>query len=111
VKGDLELQRGLDLMREGRFFEAHEVLEIAWRDAEPADRDFFQGLVHVTVAWYQAGRGRPVACASQLRKARRRLGAYVPAHAGVDVVHVLEQVASAEGLLAAGSLDLPAVRV
>src|SRR3954471_5482378 len=41
------LERGLALIREGRFFEAHEELELAWRAAGPADRDFYQGLVHV----------------------------------------------------------------
>src|SRR5205807_6188338 len=68
VDGD-KLASGLDLMRRGEYFEAHEELEIAWRAAPPEERDFLQGLVHVTVAWYQAGRGRPVACASQLEKA------------------------------------------
>jgi len=94
-------------MRRGAFFEAHEELELAWRSAPAAERDFFQGLVHVTVAWYQAGRSRPVACASQLRKARHRLAAYAPEHRGVDVASVLAQVAVASDLVAAGSLDLP----
>ena len=55
-----ELERGLDLIRKGRYFEAHEELEIAWRAAAPEERDFYQGLVHAAVAWYQAGRGKPV---------------------------------------------------
>ena len=94
-------------MRRGEYFEAHEELEVAWRAAPDEERDFLQGLVHVTVAWYQAARGRPVACARQLEKALRRLAAYAPEHRGVDVASVLEQVAAAERLVAAGSLDLP----
>jgi predicted metal-dependent hydrolase len=107
VTGDVELTRGLDLMRRGAFFEAHEELELAWRAAPPEERDFFQGLVHVTVAWYQAGRGRPVACASQLGKARRRLAAYAPRHRGVDVQSLLRRVSAAERIVAAGDLTLP----
>src|SRR5262245_33820744 len=42
-------QRGLELARDGSWFEAHEAFEIAWRAAEPGERDFFQGLVHVVV--------------------------------------------------------------
>ena len=61
------------LIRAGRYFEAHEELEIAWRAAEPDERDFLQGLVHVAVAWYQAGRGNRIGCERQLAKARRRL--------------------------------------
>ena len=60
MTGDAELLQGLALMRRGAYFEAHEELELAWRAAPDEERDFLQGLVHVTVAWYQAGRGRPV---------------------------------------------------
>ena len=82
-----------------------------WRAAAPEERDFYQGLVHVAVAWYQAGRGRQVACASQLEKAARRLGPYAPAHRDVDVDDVLDQVEDARSLVAAGSLTLPPPRV
>lgn len=99
-------KRGLDAIRDRRYFEAHEELELVWRAAPAEERDFFQGLVHVAVAWYQAGRGRPVATTSQLEKAARRLGPFVPSHRGVDVAHVLEQVEAARARVAAGSLDL-----
>jgi hypothetical protein len=98
-------------MREGSYFEAHEALEDAWRAAEPAEKDFFQGLVHVTVAWYQAGRGNRVGCERQLAKAERRLRPFVPAHRDVDLEAVLAQVAAAAEQAATGSLDLPAVTV
>jgi predicted metal-dependent hydrolase len=99
-------RRGLELVRSGRFFEAHEELELAWRAADPSERDFFQGLVHVAVAWYQAGRGRPVATARQLDKATRRLGSFAPEHRGVDVAAVLAQVERARETVAGGSLEL-----
>ena len=105
------LERGLGLIREGRYFEAHEELELAWRTADGAERDFYQGLVHVAVAWYQAGRGRPIATASQLGKAARRLAAFAPAHRGVDVAEVLAQVAAARETVQTGSLELPVLRV
>ena len=89
------LETGLDLIRRGEFFAAHEELEDAWRAAEPAERDFYQGLVHVAVAWYQAGRGNRVGCERQLEKAARRLGPYAPEHRGVDVASLLEQVTAA----------------
>ncbi len=106
MEQEAAFRQGLALIGRGRFFEAHEELELAWRAAEPAERDFLQGLVHVAVAWYQAGRGRPVATASQLEKAARRLGPYAPAHRGVDVAGVLAQVEQARAVVAAGSLDL-----
>jgi predicted metal-dependent hydrolase len=105
------LKTGIQLIRAGAYFEAHEELELAWREAAPEERDFYQGLVHVTVAWYQAGRGRPVATARQLEKASRRLAAFAPAHNGVDVAGVLAQVVRAQEIVAAGSLELPPPRI
>jgi predicted metal-dependent hydrolase len=92
-------------MRRGDYFEAHEELELAWRAAEPDERDFYQGLVHVTVAWYQAGRGNQNGCTRQLEKAERRLGPYAPEHRGVDVADILRQVRTAAARAEAGSLE------
>jgi predicted metal-dependent hydrolase len=102
-----QLDTGLDLIRRGEYFSAHEELEDAWRAAEPAERDFYQGLVHVAVAWYQAGRGNRVGCERQLEKAARRLGPYAPEHRGVDVGSLLEQVTAARAVVETGSLELP----
>jgi uncharacterized protein len=102
---------GLDLIRRGEFFAAHEELELAWRAAVTEERDFFQGLVHVAVAWYQAGRGRRTGCERQLEKASRRLAPYAPAHRGVDVQAVLDQVERARWIVAGGSLELPPPRI
>ena len=97
-------KRGLEEIRAGHYFQAHEELEEAWRAAPSEERDFFQGLVHVAVAWYQAGRGRPVATASQLGKAARRLRPFAPAYRGVDTLaHVLAQVETAKARVAEGS--------
>jgi predicted metal-dependent hydrolase len=84
---------GLEHIRAGRYFEAHEELELVGRAAAPEERDFYQGLVHVAVAWYQAGRGKPVATQRQLEKALRRLAAYEPEHRGVDVARLRAQLA------------------
>jgi predicted metal-dependent hydrolase len=100
------LERGLELIRAGEFFAAHEELEDAWRAAEPAERDFLQGLVHVAVAWYQAGRGNRVGCERQLQKAQRRLRPYAPTHRGVDVASLLRRLETASEIVEAGSLDL-----
>jgi predicted metal-dependent hydrolase len=103
-----DLTRGLELMRHGAYFEAHEALEDAWRAADPAEKDFFQGLVHVTVAWYQAGRGNRVGFERQLAKADRRLSPFAPAHRGVDLDDVLAQVRSAADR---GSLEPPPIEI
>ena len=100
-------RRGLELLERGAWFEAHEELEEAWRAADPPERDFLQGLVHVAVAWYHAEvTGRRRACESQLEKAASRLSAYAPAHRGVDVDALLAWVGEARGRFP----DLPTPR-
>jgi predicted metal-dependent hydrolase len=105
------LERGLELIRAGAYFEAHEELEDEWREAPEPERDFLQGLVHVAVAWYQAGRGNRPGCERQLEKAMRRLGPYRPSHRGVDVDAVLASVAEAQATVASDSLALDPPRV
>jgi predicted metal-dependent hydrolase len=105
------LEQGLDLIRAGAYFQAHEELEDEWRGAPPGERDFLQGLVHVSVAWLHATRGNRPGCERQLEKAARRLGPYEPRHRGVDIVLVLEDVERARTLVEAGSFALPPPRV
>ena len=107
----MHFRRGVELLGSGAYFEAHEELELAWRSAPPAERDFYQGLVHVAVAWYQAARGNRVGCERQLEKAARRLGPYAPEHDGVAVESLLDQVAAAQAVVAGGSLELPPPRL
>jgi predicted metal-dependent hydrolase len=104
---DVSLEDGVDLIRRGEYFAAHEVLEDVWRAAAPEERDFYQGLVHVAVAWYQAGRGNRVGCERQLEKATRRLTPFAPEHRGVDVAATLARVDEAARVVADGSLALP----
>ncbi|HSI97061.1 MAG TPA: DUF309 domain-containing protein [Gaiellaceae bacterium] len=105
------LDEGLDLIRAGAYFEAHEELEDEWRDAPQPERDFLQGLVHVAVAWHHAARGNRPGCERQLEKAERRLEPYRPAHRGVDVDAVLAQVVEAKQAVLGGELDLGSVDV
>jgi predicted metal-dependent hydrolase len=105
------LEQGLELIRAGAYFEAHEELEDEWRHAPDGERDFLQGLVHVAVAWHHAARGNRPGCERQLEKAARRLGPYSPSHRGVDVAQLLEDVERARTLVESGSLVLPAPRV
>jgi predicted metal-dependent hydrolase len=105
------LLRGIDQMRRGEYFEAHESFEDVWRASDLAEKDFFQGLVHFTVAWYQAGRGNRTGCERQIEKAQRRLAAFAPEHRGVDVMAALESLQDAADRVAAGSLALPPPRI
>jgi predicted metal-dependent hydrolase len=86
---------GLADVERGAYFAAHEAFEEAWRAAPADERDFFQGLVHVAVAWYQAGRSNEVGCLRQLDKALRRLAPYGERHRDLDLADLRRQLEAA----------------
>lgn len=94
--------KGCQLFRTGHYFETHEEWEIVWRDAPAPEKDFYQGMVHLTVALYQAGRGNSRAAHSQMAKARRRLSRYHPHHHGVDLDALVPAVDDAVNRVLAG---------
>jgi predicted metal-dependent hydrolase len=66
-----------------------------------------QGLVHVAVAWYQAGRGRRIGTERQLEKAIRRLTPYAPRHHGLELEPLLAQLRAALEVAQAERLEQP----
>jgi len=82
-----EAQRLLDA---GLPFNAHEVLEGAWKAAAPAERDLWQGLAQLAVGLTHIQRGNPVGAVALLRRADERISPYAesPPH-DVDVPGVL----------------------
>ncbi len=78
------LEKGIHLFNRKEFFECHEVLEEAWTPQRGLRRLFLQSLIHVAVGFYHCQRGNPVGASRQLRKALRKLAAYLPACEGID---------------------------
>jgi hypothetical protein len=64
------------LLREGRPFHAHEVLEAAWKSAPPRERDLWQGLAQIAVGLTHARRGNARGAVALLRRGARRVRAY-----------------------------------
>lgn len=67
---------GDQLLREGRPFHAHEVLEAAWKSASPAERDLWQGLAQIAVGLTHARRGNARGAAILLRRGAQRVRAH-----------------------------------
>jgi hypothetical protein len=64
------------LLRAGRPFHAHEVLEGAWKSAPPGERDLWQGLAQAAVGLTHAQRGNARGAVTLLRRGAGRVGAY-----------------------------------
>ena len=78
------LARGIEHFNRGEFFEAHEVWEEAWTPERDPRRRFLQSLIHVAVGSYHATRGNPEGACRQLRKALRKMAAFMPEYESVN---------------------------
>jgi hypothetical protein len=65
-----------ELLRTGRPFHAHEVLEASWKSAAPDERDLWQGLAQVAVGLTHAHRGNARGAVTLLRRGADRVRAY-----------------------------------
>lgn len=89
-----ELSNGIELFNQGKFFDAHEVLEDVWRTAPAAQKQFFQGLVQVAVAFHHYSAGNRVGMKSVLERAMRNLSAGKESFSGIRLQPLLETLAA-----------------
>jgi uncharacterized protein len=82
------------LLDSGRPFQAHEVLEAAWKSAPAGERDLWQGLAQIAVGLTHIQRGNPRGAAALLRRGAGRVSGYLPGaddagdRYGIDVAAV-----------------------
>jgi hypothetical protein len=67
------------LIDAGKPFQAHEVLEAAWKSAAPDERNLWQGLAQIAVGLTHAQRGNARGAAALLGRGAERVAGYVPA--------------------------------
>jgi predicted metal-dependent hydrolase len=96
------LSQGIHLFNHGEYFECHEVLEIAWTPERDPRRLFLQSLIHVAVGFYHHRRGNPVGAIRQLRKALRKMAAYLPSCEGVDTAALYHEAGEVLARIEAG---------
>ena len=63
------------LLRDGRPFHAHEVLEAAWKSGPPGERDLWQGLAQIAVGLTHARRGNARGAVALLRRGTQHVRA------------------------------------
>jgi predicted metal-dependent hydrolase len=62
-------EEGVNFFNAGKYYEAHEVWEDAWRLQEGPRRRFYQGLIQAAVGLYHLSRGNATGARNQLGKA------------------------------------------
>ena len=80
-----ELQKGVAEFNSGKYYECHETLEDVWRGTRGPARDFFQGLIQISVGFYHLRNGNLPGGESQLHKGLKRLAGYGDPYLGLDL--------------------------
>jgi predicted metal-dependent hydrolase len=98
-----QFERGVDEFNRGFYFECHDTIEDLWAGLRGPSRDFFQGLIQVSVAFYHLGNGNLAGAESMTRRALKRFERYPERYFGFDLaaqrdaLHVLlERIAQGE---------------
>jgi uncharacterized protein len=78
-------QKGVAEFNQGFFFECHDTLEELWGGVRGPSRDFFQGLIQVSVAFYHLGNANLGGAESMLTRALKRFERYPARYFGFDL--------------------------
>ena len=79
------LSRGVEEFNRGYYFECHDTIEDLWAGLRGPWRDFFQGLIQVSVAFYHLGNGNLAGAESMSRRALKRFERYPDRYFGFDL--------------------------
>jgi uncharacterized protein len=76
---------GIEQFNRQEFFEAHETLELVWRERQEPDRIFIQGIIQITVACHHHKQGNLKGALSLFKRGLAKLEPFQPSYAGLNI--------------------------
>lgn len=104
-------REGIRLINQGRYFEAHEELEAAWRDEKGKIRELYQGILEAGVTYLHLRRGNLAGAQKVFGRSMRWLQAWPAVCRGVHIAQLrrdLETALAEAARLGAEGLGQPA---
>jgi len=84
-----EARKGIDLFNLGEFYKAHDPLELAWMDTSPPERDLYQGILQIGLAYFQISQGNYRGTIKMFIRGQRNLEPLGKTLLGVDITKLL----------------------
>ena len=89
-----DISEGIKLFNECDFFSAHDFFEDIWMEVDKEEKDFFQGLVQISVGCYHLICENFSGAISQLTKGRQKLNKYKPFYYNIDLSSLIAKIDS-----------------
>lgn len=84
---------GVEQFNQGEYYACHDTLEAIWIEASTPEKNFYQGILQISVALYHLGNQNWRGAVILLGEGLSRLQKYRPDYAGVDVARFIEDSA------------------
>jgi len=88
----IDISDGIDLFNECDFFSAHDFFEDIWMDANSNEKEFFQGLVQISVGCYHLICGNLKGAKSQLFKGNAKLKKFEPEFNNINLISLNKKI-------------------
>ena len=90
-------KEGIRLFNEGKYFEAHEALEAAWRAETGRIRELYQGILQAAVTYHHILRGNYAGAVKVYGRSMKWLNKFPSSCRGVDVGQLRSDLEQAIG--------------
>ncbi len=91
--------RGLELFNQGKYFDAHEVLEEAWREEHGAVRELYRGILQISVAYYHLLHGNYIGAVKMFQRSHTWLDPFPDHCCGIDLARFRQDFEQVEAQL------------
>ena len=88
----IDISDGIKLFNDSDYFSAHDFFEDVWMDASRNEKEFFQGLVQISVGCYHLICGNLKGAESQLTKGKTKLSKFEPGYYKVDLTNLNNKI-------------------
>lgn len=97
--------KGIQLFNQKKYFEAHEELELAWRDEPGGIRDLYRGILQIGVAYYHIQHRNFTGAQKMFVRAEKWLDPFSDNYLGINVGKLKKDATKISRLLRNGELD------
>jgi hypothetical protein len=91
MEQDPRVREFVGLFNQEKFFEAHEALEILWRDPAAAHKKFYQGLIQIAACLVHVQSGNLPGAEALFKSAVSKLEPYRPFFSGMDLDRLVRE--------------------